>query len=59
MFLCQVCPITLCGSDITVHVMLAVGLYGKEGLFFKVNVAHPLQYMCALVIALEGNEGSL
>lgn len=35
MFLHQVCPIILCGSDITVHVMLAASLYGKEGYFFK------------------------
>lgn len=36
MFLNQVCPFFLCGSDITVHVMLAFGLNGKEGFhFFK------------------------
>lgn len=31
-FLSQVHPITLCGTD--VHVMLAFGLYGKEGCVF-------------------------
>lgn len=62
MFLNQVRPITLCGSDVTVHVMLAFGLFGKEGcfvLFFSVNVAHhPLQYVCPHYF-LEVNEGLL
>lgn len=33
MFLYQVCPIILCGSDIIVHVIPAAGLYGKERFF--------------------------
>lgn len=38
MFLNQVCPIFLCGSDITVHVMLAFGLTVKKGfMFFSVK----------------------
>lgn len=59
MFLNQVCSIILCGSDITVHVMLAFGLKGKEGFvwfFFKCGSSTP---MCVLIIALQGNEGSL
>lgn len=34
MFLNQVHHTILCGSDVTVRVMIAFGLYGKEGWFF-------------------------
>lgn len=35
MFWNQVRPITLCGSDVTVHVMPAFGLYRKEEVFLS------------------------
>ena len=62
MFLNQVHHAILCGSDVTVRVMIAFGLYGKEGwVFFSLSqltvaLSTPI---CVLIIFVEGNEGSL